>query len=173
MPHAVRFDASKILIEGFEEETDDEYFTGASQNMHLFNLILHGWGIPVCVAWRNRKEMDTVKDLYQHRPEWMPHVCNCFTRKCYKSTHRLFCTRRFPSLKLYDSQCGLCIKCRIVNLGRILYSPEKISPEDARAFLESTKRWIPEKMETHADMIEGSFMRDFESACRRLDVPLV
>lgn len=171
VPVALMFGASRILIEGFAEETDDEYFTGSSSNMRFFNKILKAWHIPVQVAWRNRKEMDCVKDLYHNRPEWMPYVCNCFTRICYKIPHQKRCREKFPTLPPYDSQCGFCIKCRIINIGRILHSPEKIAIQDSIAYLESTRKWIPTKWATHRDMIEGSFLRDFKRACKKYNLP--
>ncbi len=167
VPYALSFDASQILIEGFAETAKVEQFTDNAENMELFNSVLKKWELPVRVSWKNRQEMDCVKDLYLHRQKWMPHVCNCFTVKVFKQEHKRTCARLFPSLKLYDSQCGLCVKCRIVTLGRILYSPEKIDASSVKAFLENTAKWIPTKIGTHADMIEGSFMRDFNRARRK------
>ena len=178
IPVAMRFGASTIIREGFFD-IDSGYFTGLESNMLYFNRILKKLGIPVQVDWRNRDEMLTIKDLYDNKPEWMPYVCNCFTIACYQGSHRRNFQKAMPTLPLYDSQCGVCVKCRITNVARVLYDPavRTTDPEDIRTFLEKTDNWIRNqqkankgKMSNVLDMIEGPFMRDYAEACRQYDV---
>jgi len=103
IPIALEFGAKWIITEGFAETTPRELFSGQKRNMIFFNKLIAEIGIPVEVTWRDRKEMDVLKDLYQHKPEWMPHVCNCFSaphyhanlhKSWYKKVRRLLCMIR-------------------------------------------------------------------------------
>jgi len=169
IPHALEFGASKIVIEGFSETKSTEPFSGQASNMRFFNQVLHELGIPVNAAWRNRQEMDVMRDLLENRPKWVPHVCNCFSAPCYQPGIRRYWQRSAPTLSLYDSQCGSCVKCRITNLGRILYDPKiaEVKKEDVYIFLKNTAKWMRINRERLADMIEGSFTRDFKRACKQ------
>lgn len=180
IPIALKFNASRIIREGYFDCTDpDTYFTGVESNMIYFNRILDRLSIPVQVYWRNRDEMLTIKDLYDKKPGWMPNVCNCFTIACYQGSHRRTFQKSMPTFPLYNSQCGVCVKCRIINIARILYDPKirKAGPDDIRTFLEKTDNWIRNQQKANQgtmsnvlDMIEGPFMRDFATACRQFDV---
>lgn len=168
IPVALKFGATQILTEGFYgAQADEPFFTGAEENMRYFNEVLTNLGIPIKVAWKNRNEMHVIKDLFENCPNWMPHLCNCFTIPVYKGTQRKLWQKRTPTFPLYDSQCGVCVKCKIVNLARILYDPEakKISPKDILAFLRLTDNWVRDKRVKRSDMIEGAFMDDFKRAC--------
>lgn len=180
IPVALEFGASKIIREGYFDCTDpDAYFTGVEDNMVYFNRILNRLGIPVQVYWRNRDEMITIKDIFDRKPQWMPHVCNCFTIACYRGSHRERFQKAMPTFPLYDSQCGVCVKCKITNVARILYDPTmvKTHPTDIRTYLEKTDKWIRDQkranegtMSNVLDMIEGPFMRDYAKACRQFGV---
>ncbi|OGZ01663.1 MAG: hypothetical protein A3G64_00130 [Candidatus Liptonbacteria bacterium RIFCSPLOWO2_12_FULL_60_15] len=173
IPSALEFGASKVYIEGFAETSPDEPFSGQERNMRFFNLTLQALGIPVQVAWKNRTEMGVMEDLLRHKPEWLPHVVNCFSAPLYQPGIRRSWARNAPSFPLYDSQCGSCVKCRITNLGRVLHDKElrrTTRPEDVRYFLANTAAWMRGKGVTHADMIGGSFTRDFKHARREFSV---
>jgi len=174
IPHALAFGASKIITEGFAETHPTEPFSGQAKNIRLFNKALQELGIPVEVLWRNRKEMDVMRDLFEHKPEWVPHVCNCFSVPRYHAHLRGYWGQHAPTLRLYDSQCGSCVKCRITNLGRILYSKEtvEIKDEDIQAFLRNTGYWVKKNGVKLRDMIAGSFMRDFRRACKQYNVSI-
>ena len=177
IPHALAFGASKIIIEGFAETQPTEPFSGQASNMRFFSQILRELGVPVSVTWRNRQEMDVMRDLLEHRPEWVSHVCNCFSAPCYQPGIRRYWQRSTPTFSLYDSQCGSCVKCRITNLGRILYDPniQLVKTEDVQTFLKNTANWMKINRERLADMIEGSFTREFKRACKQynLSIPSV
>lgn len=173
IPPALEFGASKVYIEGFAETRSTEPFSGQARNMRLFNHTLRELGIPVQVAWKNRTEMGVMEDLLRHKPEWLPHVVNCFSALLYKPGLRRSWARNAPTFPLYDSQCGSCVKCRITNLGRVLHDEElrrRTQPEDIRYFLTNTIAWMRGKGITHADMIGGSFTREFKRACREFSV---
>lgn len=171
-PLAIEFGAGQIITEGFAEEAPREPFSGQEWNMLYFNSILERLHIPVQVSWKNRKEMDVIKDLYRHRPEWMPYVCNCFTLPCFHSDHRKKFMRRSPTISLYPSQCGVCPKCRITLVARILYdaSLQGADPKDIRIFLNNTIHWFKDSRNTHHDMLTESFHRDFRIACKKYGV---
>lgn len=169
VPLAVDFGAAHIITEGFAEEAELEPFTGHAPNMVYFNKVLKDLGLPVQVIWRDRAEMDIVKDLYEHKPEWMPYVCNCFTIPCRQPNFARLFAKRCPSIKLYKSQCGSCVKCRIIILGRLLYGRrpwEVFRVNDVRAFLKNTDQWMRATDEHHTDMLTPSFMRDYAQACK-------
>ncbi len=171
IPVALEFGAQKIITEGFAETGSAEPFSGQPGNIGFFNKILHQLGIWVQVSWRNRLEMDTVKDLFESKPEWMPHVCNCFASPHHFPSRRAYWVAKAPSFKLYDSQCGSCVKCRIVNLGRILYDTNlKVLEKDIVWFLQNTDNWARTNRIKLRDMIGGSFSRDFKIACVKYGV---
>jgi hypothetical protein len=140
--------------------------------MAYFNGILARLRIHVRVAWQNRAEQDIVKDLYRHRPQWMPHLCNCFSIPNRKAHLRDCWAHNAPTLKLYDSQCGSCVKCRIVNLARLEVDPScrNVRREDVVFFLKSTDTWLRSPDNIHLDMITPSFLRDYRRMCRRYGV---
>ena len=180
IPVALEFGADKVVREGYFDCTDpDTYFTGVEDNMVYFNRILDRLDIPVQVCWRNRDEMLTIKDLFDRKPDWMPHVCNCFTIACYRGSHRRTFQKAMPTFPLYDSQCGVCVKCRITNIARILYDPQirEAKLDDIRTFLEKTDIWIRNQkranegtMSNVLDMIQGPFMRDYFRACQQYGI---
>lgn len=175
IPVALEFGASKVIIEGFTEADPREMFTGQEKNMRYFNRVLKEMHVSAQVVWRSDcKEMDTIKDLLIHRPNWLPHVCNCFSIPCYKLFLRKSWKNRTPTLArlFYDSQCGSCIKCRVIILARILYDPamKSVKDDDIRFYLKNTAQWIKKKYSTHADMIEGSFTEYFNKAVEKYNL---
>ncbi len=175
IPVAIEWGASKVIIEGFAEADPREMFTGQEKNMKYFNEILASLGIPVQVDWRSdRKEMDAVKDLLVHQPDWLSHVCNCFSNPAYKIFLRKSWVNRTPRLAriFYDSQCGSCVKCRIINIVRILYDSKmgRIPKQEIHTYLKNTAQWIKKKYPTHADMIEGSFLDYFNQAVEKYNL---
>lgn len=172
IPVAVQFGAQKVIIEGFAEtDIDREFFSGRPDNIEYFNTLLYRLGISVQVSWRNRAEMDIVKDIFENKPEWMPYVCNCFSSPCYLPSRRDYWRKKAPSINFYDSQCGSCVKCRIIVLGRILYDLAfKARREDIIFFLLNTNEWMKTNRAKLKDMIEGSFTRDFRTACERYGI---
>ncbi|MEX1061668.1 MAG: hypothetical protein WEC39_00965 [Patescibacteria group bacterium] len=174
VPLALDFGAGKIITEERLAGDPKSHFTSGSESFAFFNYILKYMRVPVKVTWRYLKKYHPVRDLYLNRPDWMPLVCNCFSVSYRKVALRKHWNGEngqgglAPTLKLYDSQCGSCFKCRPVNLGRILYDPNtKVSRDDARAFLLSTARWIEASKGKWADIIDSSFKQDFKLACRR------
>lgn len=166
-PLAIEFGASEIITEGFAESGPNEPFTGQETGMLQFNDFLKKTKVPLKVSWRNRKEMLVVKDLLVHRPDWLPHVCNCFACLHHKPNCRRAWKKRMPSFKLYDSQCGSCVKCRVITLARILYEPGLgIKPKEAEAFVRDTYRWMKTKRTTF-DMITSSFERDLKQVQKK------
>lgn len=175
IPDAIAFGASTVITEGYAETKENEPFSGKVENMQFFNQILKRLSIPCQVAWRDREEIYAVKDLLLHRSGWLDHVVNCFTPAKYFATYRSCWERNAPSLRLYDSQCGSCPKCRTVNLARILYdkqTTDSLALADAQYFLANTKSWMGRNRVKFADFIEGSFGEELRIACQRYGVVL-
>ena len=171
IPLALDFGASQIWIEGFAETSPGEPFSGQEREMRRFNRTLRELGLPIAVAWKNRQEMAVVKDLAVSRPEWLAGVCNCFSMPNYQIPISQSWERNAPSFTLFESQCGSCVKCRITNLGRLLYDPKfNPSPEDARYFVRTTVRWVKRRKHDLGDMIEGSFADDLKRAVKKFGV---
>ncbi|OHA04477.1 MAG: hypothetical protein A2934_00780 [Candidatus Sungbacteria bacterium RIFCSPLOWO2_01_FULL_47_10] len=172
IPEALAFGASKIMIEGFSETSPDEPFSGQEKNMIFFNHVLGRLHIPVRIDWENKNEMDVMKELVLERPEWVTYVCNCFLNPLFRRGQRPRWHTYAPSFPLLDSQCGSCVKCRITNLGRLLYDPAMaaVKKEDVEYFLKSCVLWYQKKIQTHADMIAGSFRRELITALEKYDL---
>ena len=142
-----------------------------SQYTLVIGRTLRELGLPISVAWKNRQEMDVVKDLVLNRSRWLAEVCNCFSMPCYQPPISRSWKKNAPTFTLFESQCGSCVKCRITNLGRLLYDPKfQPSPEDARYFVRTTVKWAEKRKHDLGDMITGSFTRDLKKAIRKFDV---
>lgn len=178
IPVALKFGASKIIMEGFAEPENPNdplnYFTGFKNNIQYFNKLLKSLRIPVQISWRNRKEMNAVRDLMIHRPEWLPHICNCFSLPAYQDSFRKSWKKKAPTLAriFYDSQCGSCAKCRIITIVRILYDPvmKNVRKKDVEIYLKNTADWTQKKRNEFMDMIEGSFMKYFNKAVKKYNL---
>jgi 7-cyano-7-deazaguanine synthase in queuosine biosynthesis len=169
IPEALEFGASTVITEGYAETKEYEPFSGKVENMRFFNQMLTRLNIPCQVTWRDREEVYAVKDLLIHRSGWLDHVSNCFTPAKYFANLRRCWERNAPSLRLYDSQCGSCPKCRTVNLARIMYdkrTTDHLALADAQYFLTNTKSWMSRNRVKFADFIDGSFGEEFLKACR-------
>jgi hypothetical protein len=118
IPIALEFGARYVVT---EEPGGGSCFTGQHESMYLFNhAFLEGSGIPVRVIWRNRPRDGVVKDLILHRPDWLPHVHNCFSPLNYKVNIRKSWLKRTPTFPPFEAACGSCVKCRITRLGWLL-----------------------------------------------------
>jgi hypothetical protein len=168
IPYALQFGSSWIITEGDAEAPSYEPLSGTGTGVRLFNNLIADIGIPVEVTWRNQKEMDVVKDLLIHKPTWLPLVCNCFSPANYRVYRRSVWARNAPSFPLYESQCGSCVKCRIINVARILHDTtfSNVCEKDIRYFLENTSMWLRRNRNRLSDMVEGSFLESFEEALR-------
>ncbi len=174
IPIAVETGAKEIIIEGFSEATSGEPFSGQESVMKLFNDTLAEMEIPVKVNWYNKPEMDIVAEMYEQKPDWMPLVCNCFCPQYCKPYHRKRWAERHNDLfPLYESQCGACVKCHIINLGRIrsfCYSEWKYPDFAVVKYLTDLDHWIRTRgLDNHADMICGSFAMAYEFLCHYYD----
>ncbi|MBN2142396.1 hypothetical protein JW711_03630 [Candidatus Woesearchaeota archaeon] len=175
IPYAHGFGAAHIWTEGFGETSDLALFTGQEDNMKMFNDVLRKLGLGVRVKWKNRSEMSVIRDMYEQEPDWMKEVCNCFSANCFKAAHRKNMQKKLPSFRLYDSQCGVCLKCRTVNIGRILWEPGfRADDEDVRAYIKSTENWLFSNSTNarHRDIITESFKNAIRRAAMKNRVVL-
>jgi len=171
-PIALMNGASRIFIEGFTEETPDEPFTGKEESMRMLNNIFRQWSVPLEVAWYDYEEVEAIGHLLIHRPGWLTLVQNCFCIPVYKPSQRKRLLQNLPTFHLLDSQCGVCMKCRMTNLARILYAKHdptmrKVSSTDISRYIASTVRWAVENHEKLADYIDGSFLKYLRIATQK------
>src|SRR3989338_4754663 len=175
LPYALEFGASKIVMEGFAEAGKNEPFTGQEKNMIYFNdHVLRPLGMPISVSWRNRLEMDVVKDLYAYQPSWMKLVSNCFMAMPWRIGHQKLWMKRTPNFPLSNTQCGVCPKCKRVKIAEIRYNPQikTVPSEEIKKYLKITVSWINDKDSwRYRDTITPSFLRDLKWACRKYKVP--
>lgn len=145
VPHALAFGAREIITEGFYGDVRGEPFSGVPQGMYYLNNALRKLGLPVQVRWHDQPEMEIVKDLFQGWPEAIQHIHNCFSPGYRKGGCRRAWLKRAPSIgrQLLPSQCGSCVKCLTITLGRMLYDPEfRLTDEDRLTFFAYLTDWI-------------------------------
>lgn len=170
IPSALDYHANKIFLEGSFFEGSDEagkQFCYLSSVWESYNKFLEEAGLPVQMVGTNRGEIDSIRDLLTNHPDWMPLVSNCFTmtglrkpvRNRFLADAPSAVTKK-PSFPLYDSQCGRCLKCRTVNLTRVVYDPTMQDPSlrpDIHFFLKDTDKWLKRKRSEIADIIDPGF----------------
>lgn len=175
IPIALEFNASKIITERFTGNVEDpsNYFASCKENMVYFNKILKSFRVPVQISWRSdRKELEVTRDLIKYRPDWFCHMCNCYVIPVHQSSLRNSWKSRAPTLGnvMYDSQCGSCAKCRIINLIRILYDPaiKNVKKKDIQTYLKDTLRWTMKKGDKLlADWVDKDFLEYLNKAIKK------
>ncbi|MFY9461774.1 MAG: hypothetical protein WAP51_01050 [Candidatus Sungiibacteriota bacterium] len=175
IPFALERGASRIIIEGFAECASGESFTGTEANIRGFNRLINLLGIPVQVAWRDRKEMDILKDLILKYPEGLGLANSCFSAKYFKGNTRRSWEKHAPTFPLFDTQCGSCFKCRVTNIARIRYDRKLLltaSPKDIRTYIALTDKWLKDNRESFDDMLTESFIATFKRVARQYGVAL-
>jgi hypothetical protein len=164
IPASLEFGADRIVLEGSfaRGEEESQYpFNGRESTWYYFNTLLRQLNIPVQIVWKDRGQIATIRDLLENRLEWLQYVCNCFSPSHYAVDIRRRFIEKMPTLSLYESQCGMCIKCRPVILARILYDPfvmQTAHEGDIHYFLTSTAQWVKKKWKTHEDLLAGDFI---------------
>lgn len=175
LPLALKFKASKIYIEGGMTDKNNRPFTERLSTWSALNSFLEKIGIPVSIDWRDRDDMDVMKDLLINVPDWLPLVYNCVSSPVWKPSLRRRWKQIAPSFLLYDSQCGSCVKCRKLNLVRVLYDPSlrKADINDIRTFLIDTKDWMSKWKKELGHSLPDSFWNFQNLALRKYGVDLV
>lgn len=176
IPVAMEFGADRVVLEGSFAKGDEEKnypFNGRESTWHYFNHILQDLNIPVRIDWRDRGQIATIRDLIENKPDWLSYVNNCFMRESYwKSVRRIF-QEKMPTIPLYESQCGLCVKCRPVVLARVLYDPKllrRASERDVKEYLSGTAVWLKKKWTTSKDMLEDDFVETLREGLLRYNL---
>ncbi len=178
IPLALKFGASSVFMEGGLYpigSENDEPFNTYEYAWNLFNEAFKSMDIPVEASWRDSTGMNAVKDLIQNRPDWLPLVYNCFSPECYKPERIKKWQRVAPTFPLYEHQCGSCVKCRELNIARIVYDPAilKATPEDVRAYIKDTCRWAREHKVDLGDILDGAFTEHLRLASDNFGVTSV
>lgn len=173
IPLAVENGASRIILEGgfyVGGEEKGAAFCYQMSAWEAFNKMLSEMGLPVCAAWYDeRTEVEKVRDLLQQKPEWLKMVINCLSMPCFVSSIRRELLERVGDFPLYESQCGGCVKCRTVNIARILYDHEmaKVKPEVVRSYVLGTMSWLRRKKNEIGDIVDESFFEAVKLAAEK------
>lgn len=163
IPLALQYGADKILLEGNNKEGEAEagqVFSYRRSGWELYNGLLQQYGVGVEMVGSNRNELDSIRDILEQQPDWLPLVSNCFTMKAFKKSIAAKFSESAPTFPLYESQCARCIKCRTVNLARIMYDPVMswVDRDDIRFFISDTERWLHKKYEEVKDIMDPGFI---------------
>lgn len=145
VPYAMQFGALQIITEGFYGDVRGYPFSGVPRGMAYFNNALRQWDVSPQVRWWNLSEIETMKQLCHGWPEAIPYIQNCFAPQHWKGGRRRAWLKRAPSIwkQLLASQCGSCVKCLTITLGRMLHDPEfRVTDEDRLEFFAYLARWI-------------------------------
>lgn len=175
IPIALDFGAGNIFLEGVHlpKETPKEMpFTKFPASWEIFNKLLADLGIPTQAIWRDSNAIQNVKDLLTERPEWLKLVHNCFAPANHKPERREKWQKVAPTFPLFDSQCGSCVKCREVNIVRILHDPviQKANPKDVRAYLKDTLIWARNRKKDLFDFLNGNFEQELGILSQKYDL---
>lgn len=181
VPLALEYGADKIYLEGaVAPDTPGTQFCLRASTWETYNELLKQAGLPVQMVGTDRGEIDSIRDLLEQHPDWMPLVSNCFTMTGLReSVAGKFLEaapssrNRQPKFPLYDSQCARCLKCRTVNLTRVLYDPIMQNPElrpDIAFFLQDTTKWLKGKRREIADIMDPGFDDLLAQAYAHLEV---
>lgn len=148
-PIALRFGASNIVLEGCyynKNEGQGEPFTTHLYAWKLFNKTLESLGLPVQADWRDCEGVEAVAQLAQNHPDWLHLVSNCFIPPHRRRSAREKWGKNTPSLLPIGENCGSCVKCREVTLGRIGNDPTlHATKEDVVFFLKDTIKYFSER----------------------------
>ncbi len=176
IPTAVSHGAGRIILEGgfsAGEEESGVAFCYRMSAWEAFNKMLARMGLPVEAAWYDGKsEIEKIKDLLEQKPGWLKLVINCLSMPCFVPGIRREILEKVGDFPLYESQCGGCVKCRTVNMARILYDPEiaRVKPEVIRAYIKSTITWIKRKGSEIEDIVDESFFEVVKLAAEKYSV---
>lgn len=159
IPLALQFGAANIYLEGGhlpKGSASGEPFNRYAEAWEEFNNLFKELNIPVRAAWRDIKGYEPVKDLLKDHPGWLELVHNCFAPPCYKPEKRRRWEKVAPTFPLFETQCGSCLKCREVNIGRIKHDPSirKADRKDIQEYIRSTVIWAKDHTQAVEDMGE-------------------
>ncbi|MBI2048062.1 MAG: hypothetical protein HYT27_02890 [Parcubacteria group bacterium] len=157
IPYAIQYGAKNIVIEGFADESEQECFSGQEKQMVAFNALLHRLGFPVDIQWHNVSEWEVLKYLIEWHPKPLTHTNSCFAYPPLKNRMRKKdCLPKFPEFPFFESQCGACFKCYMVNLARIAFDKNLSCPEHEIAkYVGAAERWVKKKIRT-----KGNYFAD-------------
>lgn len=163
IPTAIEIGAGQIFLEGGYyqgEEANGKSFSYHASAWKTYNRELKKMGIPVEMVGNDRGEIDTIKDLLEYRPEWLPLVSNCFSMPVFRPGTRQDFLEKAPSFELYKDQCGSCVKCNTINLARLKYDPvirDKTTLTDKQNVLKKTRKWLRTNWRKVKDIIDPGF----------------
>lgn len=150
IPIAERENASKIYLEGSFKEgeaADHALFAHRLSTWEQYGQALKQIGIPIQMVGTNRGEINSIRDLLEKQPNWLPLVSNCVAGEKTRELRRGKYKSIAPSFPFYENQCGGCLKCMTLNVARIAYDPSvaKVArSQDINNYLRDGAKWLRE-----------------------------
>ena len=163
IPFAAEEGAGRIYLEGsFKEGASEQgaIFAHKLSTWQLYQAQLELMSIPIQMNGTNRGEIDSIKDLIEKQPSWLPLVSNCLAGEQKRTEVRKTMKSIAPSFPFYESQCGGCLKCMTLNLARIAYDPmvkRDAKAQDIKNYLGATVRWHRENKPKIGAYIDPGF----------------
>ena len=150
IPFAYKHRAKRIFIEGFGDESKFDLFSGQKAQMQAFNKLLNNLGLDISIFWHDYKEWQVIKMMIEDHPELLKATNSCFSypllKKKMREKHILPKFKKFP---FFESQCGGCLKCYIINLARIVFDKKlKCDKATLRKYVERAELWQKKKSRT-------------------------
>lgn len=171
LPLALEHNASKILIEGNMSESSP--FACKPSTWIAINSLFKKLGTSTQVCWIDHGNTGAIKDILSERPDWLPLVYDCVSSPVWKPSLRKKWGKIAPSFPLYESQCGSCVKCRILNMARVSYDTRLLtttSEKDIKVFIENTKDWIYKWRHELRQFLDDSFYEEQEIILRKYNI---
>ena len=166
IPIALDFGASRIVIEGNMGKQDQNYqFTETESSWKLYNKKIEELiGSPIKVEWEDADDVECLADLIKYWPRSVPTISNCFSPPFARKNLRKKWLEKTPNFILQNpSQCGSCIKCRIVRIAMALNNLN-YPAEEVIFFLKDTKEWLKAKKDGVSDIIGQDFYSSLDKA---------
>ncbi len=148
IPYNLKYGAEKTIIEGFADELEGnmELFSGKESEMKKFNELLNDLGFPIKISWYNMPEWRVLKWLILNHPDVLANTNSCFAYPLLKLQQKDRVKELFPGFPFFESQCGMCFKCFIVNLARIAFDDVDCPAEILRRYVITADAWLAKKI---------------------------
>lgn len=168
IPYALRYKVGKIMIEGFGDEAGYDLFSGKERYMREFNQLLYMLGFMIEIVWEDVEEWRVLELMIRQYPEDLAHTNSCFSYPLLKKRmQKEVCWPKYPGFPFFESQCGMCFKCFIVNLARIAFDENLNCPKKTmKAYVSRAERWLFEKIKKKGSHYEDPTFLQLLTLCR-------
>jgi hypothetical protein len=154
IPYALQYRARNIMIEGFQDESAYDLFSGKEKYMKQFNFLLNKLGFDVNIVWDDMEEWKVLELMIREYPKDLVHTNSCFSYPLLKKQmRRNVLPEKYPGFPFFESQCGICFKCFMINLARIAFDEKlKCPKETLKAYMRRADKWIARKIKMGGEM---------------------